>query len=184
MTRKIQSIGIIALLLLLGASTMAFAHESEPNDDRSGPGRGQAVASLVRNNDDLLKQGDVARLVVDPDGKFVASGLVVNSSSLTTTATGTVSGTINAKLFGINFTIGVNNARIEGGVATSTATTVAVGDKLSIRGSINPATGAIVAERIVDHTLLSRQTGDVQAKIAELLRQIEQLRQQLRNLSR
>lgn len=179
--QKLHAIGALALIMMLSASTMALARENEPNDDRGG--NRSSVAQVVAQNDLLRQDGSITRLAVEPNGRFSASGLVVNSTSLTV-ANGLSNGTLNVRLFGINFTIRANNIRIEGGSTTSTVVEVANGDRLSIQGTIDPGTGAITAERIVDHTLIARQTGSLQTRIADLLRLVEQLREQLRQMGR
>lgn len=182
MTKRINIVSVLAIALLLGASTMAFAREAEPNDDKKG-NNGNQIQSVLKSDNSVIKQDGAARLTVDPNGKFSASGLVVNSNSTTVTG-GVAAGTINVKFFGFNFNMRVINAGIEGGSATSTVTEIAVGDKLLVTGSIDQTTGVITAERIVDQTLATRRTGDIQARITELLRIVDQLREQLRQMGR
>lgn len=178
MTRKIQFVGIMAIMMLFAASTVALAREAELDDDRGGDrNKGQLVNTIKISDDNSLLRESSTRLTVEPNGKFTASGLVVNSTL-------TAAGTINVKFFGFNFNIKANGARLEGGSATSTVSEIAVGDRLSVQGSIDQATGVITAEKIVDHSMVTRRTGDIQTRIADLLRLVEQLKEQLRQMSR
>lgn len=176
MTKKINLLTIvgvmsIAALLSLSITTNAFAREDDDsNDDRN------RVETVQRQegSDDVMK-GEATQLRVEPSGEFKASGIVVNTNS---------AGVLNVKLFGISFNINAANARIEGGATTTAVSDIAVGDKLSVSGTIDSATGVISARQIVDRTLEARRTGDVRNRIAELMRLVEQLREELQRISR
>lgn len=182
MTKGINKTGVIgimaiAMMLSLAVHSSAFAKE---DDNESSNDHGQIELTQQRNdneskgNEDVMK-GEAAQLRVEPSGEFKASGVVVNTNS---------GGVLNVKLFGINFNINTVNAHIEGGATTTVVSDLAVGDKLSIAGTIDPTTGVISAKQIVDRTLESRRTGDVRSRIAELMRMVEQLQEQLRQMAR
>lgn len=175
MTRKIDLVVIvgtmvIATILSISVATNVFAREDESDDDQR-----VETTQIMRSRDDDVMKGEATQLRVEPSGEFKASGVIVNTNS---------AGTLNVKLFGINFNINTANARIEGGATTTSVADIAVGDKLAISGTIDPVTGVISAKRIVDRTLEVRRTGIVRNRIAELMRIVEQLREELMRLSR
>lgn len=170
---KTGLIGIMAIVTLLSlfVTANAFAREDDDSDDDNN----RMETTLQRSGSDDLMKGEASQLRVEPSGEFKASGVIVNANS---------AGVLNAKLFGISFNINTANARIEGGATTTMVSDIAVGDKLAISGTIDPATGVISAKRIVDRTLETRRTGAVRDRIAELMRIVEQLREELKRLSR
>lgn len=175
MTTRINKMGMIGVmavvaLLSLSAHTNAFARETE-----SGNNQGQGMMQQQNDNSGEMMKSEASQLSVNPSGEFKATGAIVNSNS---------AGILNVKLFGINFNINAINAKIEGGVATTTVANIAVGDKLSISGSIDQGTGAISAKQIVDRTLEAQRTGDIRSRIADLLKLVKQLQEQLKQTGR
>lgn len=160
---------MVATVLSISMATNAFAREDESDDDH----RGETTQLMRSESEDIIK-GEATQLRVEPSGEFKASGVIVNANS---------AGVLNVKLFGISFNINTANVRIEGGATTTSVSDIAVGDKLAISGTIDSTTGVISARQIVDRTLETRRTGVVRDKIAELMRLVEQLREELRRMS-
>ena len=98
---------------------------------------------------------------------------------------------ITVKLWGWNFTVDRSNARIVGRInlpsiaseSTSTATSSAdlnVGDRLLVKGTVNSSTGIVTAIWVKNISLQQRDLTDIQGRINQLLKLIQELQAQIR----
>ena len=183
MTKMMNKMGVLGLafivmVLAISIHTSAFAKENNGSDNSEqsqeiAQQQNDNVGERDDNSSNEMMRGEANQLRVESNGNFKASGLVVNANSGTT---------LSVKFFGINFNIQTGNARVEGGATTTLTSDIAAGDKLSVDGTIDQTTGVISAQRIVDSTLAARWTGDVQSRIADLMKLVQQLQEQLRQM--
>lgn len=115
-------------------------------------------------------------LSIDPSGQVRITG-----ASLTAVSSG--SATVN--VWGLTFNVDTTQAQLAGpGEQGLTSSSLQVGDKLTITGTLNPTTGVISAKVIVDYSAAAQQaTGVLQSRINQLLQLIQQLQTQLNAMS-
>lgn len=98
---------------------------------------------------------------------------------------------ITVKLWGWNFTVDRSNARIVGRInlpsiaseSPSTVTSSAdlnVGDRLLVKGTVNSSTGIVAASWIKNISLQQQGITDIQGRINQLLKLIQELQAQIR----
>gem|GEM_PF-6582355 len=105
---------------------------------------------------------------------------------------------LTVSVFGINFAVDTTNAKVGGGIAlpanlsslfstlgvtttptTSSPTTINVGDRVTLSGTVASSTGVISATTIRDLTTQSQSSNTIQNTINELLQMVSQLRSQI-----
>jgi hypothetical protein len=109
---------------------------------------------------------------IGPNGQIRMTG-----ASLTAVSGNNV--TVN--IWGLTFNVNASQAQLAGSSQQTIALTdMQVGDKLTVTGTIDPSTGAVTGQVIVDYSLATRQAGSaLQSRINQLLQLIQQLQSQL-----
>ncbi len=87
----------------------------------------------------------------------------------------TSTGSFPISIFGLNLTINVNSATQFSGL-TASSSLMNSGDSLDIRGSIDPATGALTAASVSDKSLGVQSAQSILQQIAALFAQLRMLR--------
>lgn len=111
-------------------------------------------------------------LSIGPNGQIRMTG-----ASLTA-----VSGSnLAINVWGLTFNVNASTAQLAGSSQQTIAVSdMRVGDKLTVTGTIDPSTGAVTGQVIVDYSLATRQAGTaLQSRINQLLQLIQQLQSQL-----
>lgn len=110
-------------------------------------------------------------LVVTPSDEVMIGGAKVVSVN---------SSTYNLNVLGLTVSVATNSDTKFSGTASTTG--VAVGDMVSVKGTIDETTGVITAKQVRDESQVSSAVSDLQAKIKALQDQIRQLLEQAKNL--
>ncbi len=111
-------------------------------------------------------------LSIGPNGQIRMTG-----ASLTA-----VSGSnLTINVWGMTFNVNASQAQLAGSSQQAIALTdMQVGDKLTVTGTIDPSTGAVTGQVVVDYSLVTRQASTaLQSRISQLLQLIQQLQSQL-----
>ncbi|MDE2096100.1 MAG: hypothetical protein KGL39_02560 [Patescibacteria group bacterium] len=111
-------------------------------------------------------------LSIGPNGQIRITGAnltAVSGSALT------------VNVWGMTFNVNAAQSQLAGSSQQTIALTdMQVGDKLTVTGTIDPSTGAVTGQVIVDYSLATRQAGSaLQSRISQLLQLIQQLQSQL-----
>ncbi len=86
---------------------------------------------------------------------------------------------LHVGMWGMEFKVDASKAKIVGGTGTASLALMKVGEKVSVEGHFNMTTGVIMAEKITNDSLRMKAIEEIQAKIKELLHQIEELQKKL-----
>ena len=111
-------------------------------------------------------------LSIGPNGQIRMTG-----ASLTA-----ISGSnLTINVWGLTFNVNASRAQLAGSSRQAIALTdMQVGDKLTVTGTIDPSTGAVTGQVVVDYSLVTRQASTaLQSRISQLLQLIQQLQSQL-----
>ena len=192
MRTKILTAVLIGLLVTTGLALTVRARD----DDRSGSnsGRRDGDVMLKKLEDKAMKfkekfevededLPDVEKgnqpnpsLFIGPNGKGIISGMVVSAPS------GSPS-TMGVEVWRLRLNVDVSEARIipeqNTGTTTSTTTAMAVGNKVSVKGQMNPDTGVVKASVVHDLSVRAEKVSRIQKRIEELLRKLNELRERL-----
>lgn len=165
-------------LVAVVATPVAFAE----NDNGTNKVEKKAVQfekKLEKFEDQLehaWQYNDGRRAVtMQADGSFRVSGVVVKSVN----ADGKK---ITVEFFGFTREVSVAEARFIGGGQTITLADVKEGDNLTARGRFDAAAKIIHVKEVHDLSYNARRSGDIQARIQELLEMIRQLQERIKNL--
>jgi len=85
-------------------------------------------------------------------------------------------------LHGLTFQVDASGAKVYAGGKKIAVSDLEVGDKLLIKGVVDPDTGIIEATRIYDRSVHRQSIQNLRLRIQELLERIEELRARIRNL--
>lgn len=113
--------------------------------------------------------------IVRPNGDFRVTGATANSVDVS-------AATVNATLFGLNRTVSLSGARIVGGGQAIALSDIKAGDKINALGNYNATAHIATVSQVMDISYSNRQTTDIQSRIQQLLRLVEQLQAQLKAL--
>ena len=116
-------------------------------------------------------------VIIRPDGSFRVSGAVVNSVNVTAKI-------INASLYGLSRDVYVGDAKFYGGRNTITLEDIKMGDKLVAIGTFDKATKTIKPTEINDISYKSAETTNIERRIQELMKMLEELRAKLQGIRR
>lgn len=154
------------------------------DDDRRGRNQGQNLNAVDQGDDDneiIRETQETLRILPNGNIRITSANLdSIETSAGTTTATSTPTGRLGISIFGIRLTVDASNARIVNSGATTTLADFRVGNKLSIKGTINSSTGLVSAQLIHNRTLRDRNVEDLQRRIQELLEMVRKLQDELR----
>jgi ribosomal protein S30 len=179
---KLQRVILAGTGLLLAATTVApVAVFAESNG--SGKKVDKAVTALQKNiekfEDRIEKAWEIndgrRAVTMNASGDFRVSGVEVVSVNAS-------SNILRVRFFGFERDINVTGARLIGGGRTITLADFQAGDKLSGSGNFNETTRAITVKEIHNLSYRNRNTANVEARIQELLKMIEQLKEQLKKV--
>lgn len=114
-------------------------------------------------------------LSVDPSGHVRITGGSVTAEA---------SSSITVSVWGLSFNVNSSQAQFAGSdQKTISASDIRVGDKITVTGTLDPTTGVINAQVVVDYSLVTRQaTSTIQSRINQLLQLIQQLQSQLNSI--
>ncbi len=169
-------VGALSIGLAGAVFTNVHAQERDNQDNEYASGQEQ-------DHENGQQESRGLSVNVKEDGSFKASGAVITTINATTSS-GVTTGTLGLKMFGINFSVNINNAQLYGNEgARATAADYMANDVITLEGTINNANGAITASTIKNQTLQSRTTGGIKSQILELMKMVEWLRAQLKTLT-
>lgn len=182
--------GLAVFALVIGVSSVrrAFARDDKEDDFRRErgfmmmAGDHGGIDMHLENQGDEEDAEDVENISaenqsvrINASGDFIVTGAVINSVSSSTN-------TVNASLYGLSKDINLGNATLVGRGHRITISDIAVGDKVSAKGSYNAGTKTITVSELHDISFKSREVQDIQSKIQALLDMIHKLEDQLRSL--
>lgn len=122
-----------------------------------------------------LQDGNKRAVTMQHDGTYHVSGVEVK-------AINTSSQMLTVEFFGFTREVSVAGAKLIGGGKTITLADFQIGDKLTGKGTFDPATRAIGVREVHNMTYRNRASTDIQARIQELLEMIRQLQEKIRSM--
>ncbi len=154
-------------LIVFGFTALARSENSE-NDSKK---LNKAVEKLEK-----FELPDVESVKENPASLFVGPQGQVRIISGEITAIGTSTPQIDSiKVWGLTLSVDVANAKyIPSG---TTASSIKVGDKVNVKGTINKDTGVIKADTVHALTLHQQTINDLTSRIRELIVKIRELQQ-------
>lgn len=179
MLHKNLILGAVFLSLVAMVAAPAVFAENDGSTNKVEKKTVQLEKKLEKFEDQLdhaWQFNDGRRAVtMQADGSFRVSGVVVKSVNVDGKK-------ITVEFFGFTREVSVAEARFIGGGQTITLADVKEGDNLTARGRFDVATKVIHVAEIHDLTYKTRRSGDIQARIQELLEMIRQLQERVKNL--
>lgn len=122
-----------------------------------------------------FNDGNKRAVTMQHNGTYRVSGVEVKSVNASAQ-------TLTVEFFGFTREVSVVGARLIGGGRTITLADFQAGDKLTAKGTFDTATRVIKVHEVHNTSYRNRATGDIQARIQELLEMIRKLQEQIRNL--
>ena len=191
MRTKILIAVLVGVVIATGLGFTVRARDDD--EDRSGPNRGRTDGDMLNVLKEKVKKLDIdddlsdvekgeqpdPSLLIGPKGRVrINSGMVVSSPS------GSPS-TMTVEIWKLRLNVDVSEARIipeqNTGTTTSTTTAIAlgIGNKVSVKGQMNPDTGVVKAKVVHDHSLRRQNVSKLQEKMRELIMKLREIQQRL-----
>lgn len=171
----------LILTFLIGLSLIAFSVLAKSNNQQNN---GQQQNNEVKQLDKAIEKlenftlPDVESTKINPSSLFIGpqGQFRIISGELTSieTVTPAVDG---VKVWGIKLNVDVSNAKFN--PAGTTASSLNIGDKVNIKGTVNKDTGIITASIVRSLAATQQNVSGIQAQITELLKKIRELQQKL-----
>ena len=180
---------ILGLLLAVFVSISAAAVYAENDDDSPMGNRMEKKMEKTVNQMEKkletfesrlenawgLNDGNKRAVTMQHDGTYRVSGVEVKSVNASAQ-------TLTVEFFGFTREVSVAGAKLIGGGRTITLADFQVGDKLTAKGMFDTATRAIKVYEVHNTSYRNRASGDIQARIQELLEMIRKLQEQIRTM--
>ena len=160
----------ILLIFLIGFGLVTFSVLAKSDEVKKLE---QSIEKLEK-----FELPNIESTKINPSSLFVGPQGQVRIISGELTAIGNTTPVMDGvRVWGINLSVDVGSAKFI--PAGSTASSLKVGDKVNIKGTIDKDTGKITA--LIVHSLSTRQRNinEMQAKITELIKKIRELQQKL-----
>jgi len=169
------------LTFLIGLSLIAFSVLAKSDNKNNN---GQQQNNEAKQLDKAIEKlenftiPDVESTKINPSSLFIGPQGQVRIISGELTSIGTTTPAADGvKIWGINFSVDVSGAKFN--PTGTTASSLKVGDKVNIKGTINKDTGIITASIVHSLATTQQNVNAIQAQITELLKRIRELQEKL-----
>lgn len=164
--------------LVVGSASFVYA-ENDKGERKLDKQIAGVEKTLGRFEDQVNKAWEInvgeRAVTMQANGNFHVSGVKVNSVN----SSGNM---LNVEFFGFNRDVSVAGAKLLGSGKTITLADFQAGDMLRAKGNFNASTKTISVQEIHNLSYNNRATGNIQARINELLELVRKLQTQLAEL--
>ena len=170
---------LIVALLVAGVALAASSAFADDENDSGKPKVGKGELKKLERLGERLENFELpeveshkphpSSLFVGPQGQVrIISGELVSLGNVTPTVDG-------VKVWGLSLKVNMGNARFT--PAGTTHSSLQIGDKVNVKGTMDQSTGEIQASIVHALSARGRLTGDLLSQIRKLIEKIRELQQ-------